>query len=450
MSHKLTRREFSAGLLAAGTAAAVQRSALGALGASERIRLGIIGVGNRGDQLVDAFTVHDDVEIAAVCDVYDPYLEFAVKKIGGQPFVTKDYRRLLDRKDIDAVIIATPDHWHALQFIDACRAGKDVYVEKPLSLVVAEGRKMVEVARQTGRITQMGVQRRSSELCRKAVELIGDGAIGQVTAARCCFVRNEWPMGIGNPPDCDPPTGLDWDMWLGPAPKRPYNPNRCLYMFRWFRDYSGGQLTNFGTHFLDVIQWAIGKDAPMSVLAAGGKYAVQDNREFPDTQEVLWEYPGGPLVTFTEYSASGGDLYGKPAHIEFRGTKGNLYIHSHSLEITPTPVRTERLPNRSVIERAADNRQERATERVIEPFTFQKRVLDSDHARNFLDGVKTRTACHCPVEVGHRSTTTTLLGNVAFARQRRLEWDPVNERFTNDPEANKLLSYEYRAPWKLD
>ena len=450
MSHKLTRREFSAGLLAAGTVAAVQRSTSGVLGANERVRLGIIGVGNRGDQLLNAFKMHDDAQITAICDVYDPYLEFCAHKIGGQPFVTKDYRRLLDRNDIDAVIIATPDHWHALQFVDACRAGKDVFVEKPLSLVVAEGRKMVEVAQETGRITQMGVQRRSSALCRKAAELVAEGAIGQVTAARCSFVRNEWPMGIGNPPDGDPPPGLDWDMFLGPAPERPYNPNRGLYMFRWFRDYSGGQLTNFGTHFLDVIQWVIGKDAPLSVMAAGGKYAVQDNREFPDTQEVLWEYPGGPLVSFSEHSASGGDLYGKPAHIEFRGTKGNLYIHFHRLEITSTPVRTMPLAARGVADRAADNRQDRSTERVIEPFEFQERVLDADHARDFLDGVKTRRPCICPVDVGHRSTVTTLLGNIAFARQKRLEWDADRERFTNDPEANKLLSYEYRAPWKLD
>jgi len=390
MSRTLTRRQFSAGLLAAGATAAVQRSTLGTLGANERVRLGIIGVGNRGDQLVDAFMTHPDAEIAAICDVYDPYIGFAVKKLGNKPFTTKDYRRLLDRKDIDAVVIATPDHWHALQFIDACRAGKDVYVEKPLSLVVAEGRKMVEVAKQTGRITQVGLHRRSSELCRRAVELIHNGAIGKVTTCRCCFVRNEWPMGIGRAPDQEPPAGLDWDMWLGPAPQRAYNPNRCLYKFRWFRDYSGGQLTNFGTHFIDVIQWAIGRNAPRNVYAVGGKYAVKDDREVPDTMEVVWEYPGGTLVTFSQYNASGGDAYAKHSHIEFRGTKGNIYLSYRQLELVPSAVRTEPLAARGPLNRKEDYKQDRATELVCKPLKLHEPIRDADHTRQFLDGVKTR------------------------------------------------------------
>src|SRR6266851_8879764 len=287
----MNRRTFTKTAAALGAFAALPASARPA-DSSERIRLGFIGVGNRGDQLLDACLVHKDAEVVALCDVYEPYLDAAQKKAGGKAKVLSDYRKLLDEKGVDAVVIATPDHWHALQFVAACRAEKDVYVEKPLSLCIAEGRRMVRAAEETKRVTQVGLHRRSAAFVQEAVQLIRDGAIGKVTVAKCYHLRNESPMGIGKPSDCDPPAGMDWDMWLGPAPKVAFNPNRCLYKFRWFSDYSGGQLTNFGTHYLDVIQWALGQESPQSVFAAGGKFAIADNRDIPDTLEVLWEYPG--------------------------------------------------------------------------------------------------------------------------------------------------------------
>ena len=180
----------------------------------------MIGLGNRGDQLLDAFLPHADAQIVALCDLYEPYVAAAQKKVGGKATLYTDYRKLLENKDIDAVVIATPDHWHALQCVAACRAGKDVYVEKPLSLTIAEGRKMVQVAAETGRITQVGLHRRSSQNLHDAIELLHAGAIGQVTVVRCFHLRNESPMGIGNPADCEPPAGFDWNMWLGPTPAR--------------------------------------------------------------------------------------------------------------------------------------------------------------------------------------------------------------------------------------
>ena len=249
------------------------------------------------------------------------------------------------------MVIATPDHWHALQCIDACHAGMDVYVEKPVSLTVAEGHKMVEVAEETGRVVQVGLQRRSSKYIQEAVQRIHEGEIGKVTVARCFDLRNEFPIGIGKPPDGDPPPDLEWDMWLGPAPKVAYNPNRCLYKFRWFWDYSGGQLTNQGTHFLDVIQWALGQDAPESVFAAGGKYAVDDNREIPDTLEVIWQYAGPTLVTFSQHNANGSALAARDWHIEFQGTKGTLGIGGKGYEIIPERVRVEELPAASPLDR---------------------------------------------------------------------------------------------------
>ncbi|MCX8107623.1 MAG: Gfo/Idh/MocA family oxidoreductase, partial [Verrucomicrobiae bacterium] len=237
---KIARRSFAKNMAVFTAAAAWGKSNV--LGANDRIRVGFIGVGNRGDQLLDAFLKQPDVEVVAVCDLSAAYCEFASRKSGSNPKKFKDYRQLLDERDIDAVVISTPDHWHALQTVHACEAGKDVYVEKPLSLCVAEGRAMANAVRHHNRVCQVGIHRRSAPFCVEAADLVRSGGIGKVVAARAFHVQNEWPRGIGNQPDSDPPADLDWDMWLGPAPWVRYNPNRTFYRFRWFRDYSGGQL----------------------------------------------------------------------------------------------------------------------------------------------------------------------------------------------------------------
>jgi predicted dehydrogenase len=449
MTTTLDRRDFATTLGAAGALAALPASAR-ALGANNRIRLGFVGVGNRGDQLLDAFLTHKDCEVVAFADVYEPYLEPANQKAGGKAKLYHDYRKLLQHDGLDAVVIATPDHWHALAFVDACKAGKDVYVEKPLSLTIGEGRRMVEAAQRAKRVTQVGLHRRSSAFIMDAVKLIRDGAIGKVTMAKSYHHRNESPMGIGNPPDGAPPAGLDWEFWLGPAPKVPYNPNRCLYKFRWFYDYSGGQLTNFGTHYLDVIQWALGQDAPKSVAVLGGKYAVQDNREIPDTMEAVWEYDGC-LATFSQINANAAPGNTRGVEMEFRGTLGTLYLHEgRGYEIVPESIRTQELPALSPIKRKENAEQGRATKQARNPETGKKGTSDTAaHARDFLDCVKSRAETHCPVETGHRSTTTTLLAKIALQRKRLLTWDAKAERVTNDEEANKLLTYAYREPWKL-
>lgn len=230
---RITRRDFTK------TAAVASASALNAsrvMGANERVRVGFVGLGNRGDQVLSAFLEHKDCDVVALCDIYQPYVEFASKKVGTNPQQFTDYRRLLEKRDVDAVVIVTPDHWHALQTVEACQAGKDVYCEKPLSLCVAEGRAMVKAARDTKRIVQCGIQRMSSTFCREAAEVIRSGGIGKVTAVRAFHVQNEWPKGIGTPPDAEPPEGFDWDKWVGPAPLKKYNKNRSFYRFRWFYD----------------------------------------------------------------------------------------------------------------------------------------------------------------------------------------------------------------------
>jgi predicted dehydrogenase len=446
---QITRRTFTkaaAGTLAALSAASVSR----VLGANERVRLGFIGVGNRGDQLLDSFLTHSDCEVAALCDVYEPYLPAAQKKAGGKAEAHHDFRKLLDRKDVDAAVIATPDHWHALHFVHACHAGKDVYCEKPLSLTIGEGRTMAEVAKKAERVTQVGLHRRSAPFIQEAVKFLRDGGIGTVTVAKAYHLRNESPMGIGSPADGNPPEGLDWEMWLGPAPKAAFNRNRCLYKFRWFWDYSGGQLTNFGTHYLDVIQWALGQDAPRGVFCTGGKFAVKDNREIPDTLEAVWEYDGA-LATFSQFNANASFGNQRGWELEFRGTKGTLLMQEGGgYVVLPEKQRTRELPALSPLYRKENAEQSRATKPAMDEVAQKNGKAETAfHARNFLDCVKSRKATNCPVEVGHRSTTATLLARIALMRKRSLTWDAQKERVTNDDGANKLLSYEYRAPWKL-
>jgi predicted dehydrogenase len=438
----MNRRHFVAA--AAFTAASYQRVP----GANERVRMGFIGLGNRGDQVLDAFLEHGDNEAVAVCDLREDYMDFAHKKSRANPTHYKDYRKLLEHKDLDAVAIATPDHWHALMCIDACNAGKDVYVEKPLSLTVVEGRKMVEAARRNKRVTQVGVHRRSSPFCREAADLIRTGGIGHVSMAAAYNIRNEYPNGIGNPPNTQPPPGVDWDLWLGPAPRVPYNRNRAFYNFRWFWHYSGGQVTNWGVHLLDMIHWAAGKEAPLSVAAMGGRFAVKDNREVPDTCEVLYEYPGGMLARFSQYSANGGQSP-RNCEVEYRGSLGTLYLLSSAYEVAPDRIGEIEIFIRTPLDRKTEREQRAQAKARIEPKAVKGSADTAFHARNFLDCVKSRATTNCDIEVGHRSTSAALIGNIALKTRASLQWDAKTERFTNHREANNYLHYEYRSPWKL-
>ncbi|MBN2508156.1 MAG: Gfo/Idh/MocA family oxidoreductase [Verrucomicrobia bacterium] len=445
-----TRRDFARTVVLAGATTAL--GAARAAGANERVRLGFIGLGNRGDQVLDAFLAQPDAQVVAVCDLYQPYLDFAAAKAGTRPRQFKDYRKLLELPDVDAVVISTPDQWHALQTIEATRAGKDVYVEKPLSLRVAEGRRMVEAVRRHQRVCQVGIHRRSLPFCRQAAEFVRRGGLGKVTVARAFHVQNEWPKGIGNPADTEPPSDVDWEAWQGPAPAKPYNKNRTFYRFRWFYDYSGGQVTNFGVHYLDFIHWALGQDAPLAVTALGGRFAgMQDNREIPDTLEVLWQYPGGTLVTFSQFNATAAPAGLPGCQVELRGTRGTLCLFGNRAEVLPDAITPNEFPARSPLTRKTDAQYRKGAKPMIEAATFgsQGEGDTTFHARNFLDCVKSRAACHCDIETGHRSTSATLLANIAHQTRALLEWDARAERFTNHPQANRLLDTAYRAPYRL-
>jgi predicted dehydrogenase len=440
---EVTRREFARG---AGLATAAGYARI--LGANDRIRMGYIGLGNRGDQVHDAFLEHGDSQTVALCDLRDDYMDFAARKSRAQPKKYGDYRKLLEDRDVDAVVIATPDHWHALMFIAACEAGKDVYVEKPLSLTVVEGRRMVEVAQRTKRVTQVGIHRRSAAFLKEAAEFVQSGGIGQVTVARSYHILNQWPAGIGNPPDGAPPNEAEWDRWLGPAPRAPYNRNRMYYNFRWFYNYSGGQLTNFGVHYMDMMRWCLGQEYPRAVTAIGGKYAVRDNREIPDTMEAVWEFDGA-LAMFAQYNANAAPGNAQDSEMELRGTKGTMYIHFDHWEVVPEKVTEMSTFARTPLDRQSERAYGPSRKPAMEPRRAQGSQDTAFHARNFLDCVRSRARCNCDVETGHRSTAATLIANIAHRTRSYLEWDGRTERFTNNEAANRFLQYEYRAPYRL-
>ncbi len=458
-----SRREFIArsSMAAAGLAFADQ--ALGAMSSpfpgkanrtkKDKIRMGFIGVGNRGTQLLHAFMENDDVEIAALCDVYEPYLMRDRSKVHpeylklggripkmGEKFDNKvkryhDYRDLIADKDIDAVCIATPDHWHAIQMIQAVEAGKDVYVEKPLSITVREGREMVKAQQRTGRVVQVGLNRRALKNYQNLEAPIQGGKIGKISAARAMRVSNMYPDGIGNFQPQKPPADFDWDMWLGPRAFRPYQYNIAPYRFRWWSDYSS-QIANWGVHFIDAIRWMLGERAPVSVSAQGSNRIIKYHGDIPDTMEVLYELPSGTIMKFMIHEASGSGV--KPlGHVELYGAKGTMGISDYGYKIIPSA------PG-----------QFQTWDRLIEPEEYAEdkstRVSStSGLIRNFLDCVRSREKPWCPVEEGHRSTTFALLANIALRTQSRIEWDADAEKITNNEEANAFLHYEYRKPWSL-
>lgn len=438
----MNRRTFASAT--AMTAASYSR----VMGANGRLQMGYIGVGNRGDQVHDAFLEHGDQVTVALCDLRAEYMEFAAKKSRATPKKYTDYRKLLDDKDVEAVAISTPDHWHALMFVDACKAGKDVYVEKPLSLTVFEGRRMVQVAEETKRVTQVGIHRRSGKFLQEAAQFCREGGLGKITLAQGFHLSNEWPNGLGGAAGAPVPEA-EWDQWLGPAPKVPYHRNRTYYNFRWFYSYSGGQLTNFGVHYMDMLRWCLGQDAPRAVTALGGRYAgIQDNREIPDTLHVSWEFDGC-MVTFTQSNANASPMAPGGPDMVVRGTKGTMLLFGNRWEVAPERVTEQLFGARTPLDRVTERSYNPSKKPAMEPRSGKGSADTAFHARNFLDCVQTRRKCHCDILTGHLSTAATLIGNIALKTRSYLEWDAKAEKFTNNTAANKLLHYAYRAPYKL-
>jgi predicted dehydrogenase len=424
--------------------------------ASDQVRVGVIGCGGMGMNNLMNFRKQPDVQIVAVCDVFAPHRERALVAAGGKAEAYEDFRRVLDRKDVDAVVVATPDHWHAWMTVNACAAGKDVFVEKPVAHSIREGRLMVESARKHRRVVQVDLQQRSGAHFQRAAKAVREGVIGKVLFAQCWNHNySPDPSGMGHPENTDVPEGLNWDLWLGPAPAVPYN--RARRNFRVFWDYAGGELTNWCVHLLDIVHMALGVDEPLSVTSSGGKWYFQDCRECADTQEVVWEYPGNVLV---RYSTLAHNSFGPNGHsgaksfgsygTMLQGTKGTLFVDRAGYEITPQ-MRMNREKFSQTDREAYDDlvgsglyfTNEGVAERGV---TSMQHV---PHIRNFLECIKSRNLPVSDVETGHKSTAPCLMGNIALRTGTKLVWDAKTEKFTNSSEANQMLTRAYRAPWSL-
>jgi predicted dehydrogenase len=422
------------------------------------IRMGFIGVGNRGSQLLTMFRSNKDVEVAAMCDVYAPYRERDRSKVAqryidsgkipkmgedlGKYTQYEDFRKLLEQKDIDAVCIATPDHWHAIQAIQAMDAGKDVYCEKPLTIALNEGRAMVNAQKRTGQVCGVGLNRRGATIYQQLEKEVKNDLIGKVTSARAVRISNMYPDGIGRLGPEAPPKDFNWDMWLGPRAKRDYQYNIAPYYFRWWKEYSS-QMGNWGVHYMDVIRWMIGENAPKAITAHGGKYLVKDDRNIPDTMEVIFEFESGVMINFSIHEASGGGGI-QGGEVELSGAKGNLVANQNGYTVTPARSGQFQDWNKLI---------EPKEVKLNEGRKFGDLGISENSTgnliRNFLDCVKSREEPWCPLEEGHRSTSFAHLANIALEVGGRIEWDAEKERITNNEKANELLHYEYRKPWSL-
>lgn len=436
--HAATRRGFLSTL----TAASYGRVP----GANDRVRVGVIGYGLIGAFHVGTFKKQPDVEMAAVCDVYKPRLEAGLAACGPQARGYADFRKMLEDKSIDAVIVATPDHWHALMTVLACAAAKDVYVEKPMTLFIREGRWMVNAARRYRRIVQVGTQGRSAAHIPEVASLFQAGHIGKVHSIRIGAFRNIMP-GFGSPADCGPPPGLDYDMWLGPAPRRPYNPHRALYHFRWFWDYSGGQMTNLGAHDLDFVYLLMGVKGPSSAYSTGGRWALtDDNGETPDTQDALLQYPGFS-VAISVREASAGRRHGAGA--EFCGARGSMMVGRGGYQVYAD---TRTAPEKQIPPWSNPPGHPRPADIQPRPWTEARKAgretepMDL-HVRNFLDCVKSRRRPNADVEDGHLVSIACHLANISLRLGRAVRWDPAREEIPGDREAAAWAARPYRKPW---
>lgn len=418
----MTRRDW----IITSAAAAIHNGQLRA--ANERINMGFIGVGGMGMNRLRGFLKHTDVNPVAICDLDPTHVQQAVAEVdksrSTKPDTFNDYRKLLARKDIDAVCIATPDHWHALPAIQACEAGKDVFVEKPLSYSIGEGRAMVEAARKHQRVTQMGNHIHNDlPNYRRVVEAIQSGVVGKVT--RVTVWKTSENKGIGAPADGKPPAGFDYDFWLGPAPSRAYNENRSHFKYRYFWDYSGGMFIDFWCHITDVVYWALGLKAPLAVAATGRRVLTDDNAETPNFLEVQYEYPGLDMVwTLNPQGPPGFENWGIGA--AFQGTEGTLFANYGEYKVF------------------------RKGKEVTDFTRPTPTIPDSPgHLREFLDSIKSRKPTTCNVEYGHQLTKGGLLGNIALRTGSRIRWDDAAEKITNDKQAQKFVSRKYRKTWKM-
>jgi len=432
---EFVRRTATAGAVTAAVPYLVPRSALGQAdkpGPNDRIHLGLIGCGGMGRGNLNNCARHDDVVVIGACDVWKSRREAVANQYKQSCKPYADYRELLAQKDLDAVIIATPPHWHALPAIDACRAGKDIYVQKPMTVHLGESLALKNAVKRHKIISQVGTQIHAGENYRRVVELVRSGNLGKISVVRTFNVMNQGPGGVGHNPNTTPPEGLDWDFWIGPAPMQPFNAilaansyNHCSWMI------TGGWTPGMAPHIIDLPVWALELDYPTNVSCSGGRYCIQDDGDAYDTQEILWQYPDMTMTWMSTIANSyGWDLgSGRPARrlgIYFHGVNGTMYCNYGMHQVVPEGDRMEGMET---------------PEKSIPP--------SPGHEREWLDCIKTRRQPSCSVSYHSKVDVPIVLGNLSYKLGRSIRFDPQTEQIVGDAEAAKAAVPEYRDPWKF-
>jgi len=435
---QLSRREFMQATAATAVAVPliVPATALGRGGRpapSDRISLGIIGVNGMGQSNLENCSQYPDVVVTAVCDVYSKRREDVLAKHKDTARGHNDYRELLARKDVDAVIIATPPHWHALMAIHAVEAGKDIYLQKPMTLYPDETLAVRNAVNRHRRISQIGTQIHAGSNYRRVVEYVRSGKLGPVSVVRTFNVMNQGPEGIGHAPKEDPPQGLDWELWLGPGPRRPFNALlfRDSYHHPSFWAYSGGWTPGMAPHIIDLPVWALDLGVPLETSCSGGRFVIKDDGDSPDTQEVIWRYPNMTMTWMMSLCNSFAFDFGRgePARrlgIYFHAVNGTLFADYNKYEIVPEgKYLTDKTPPPESI------------------------TPSPGHEREWLDCIKSRQQPSCNVNYHYKVDLAITLANLSYRLGRSVRFDPATEKIVGDGQATKMARPAYRKPWKF-
>lgn len=407
------------------------------LGANERFKIAVMGVNSRGNALANNFARQENCEIVGICDVDSRAMEKTIGQVaevqGSRPKPYGDFRKALEEKSIDIMVIATPDHWHAPAAILANKAGKHVYLEKPCSHTPAEGEIAVAVSKKYNRLIQMGNQRRSWPNVQAAIKDIKDGVIGRAYFAKGWYTNNRGSIGIGK--EAAVPEWLNYDLWQGPAPRRAFKDNLIHYNWHWFWHWGTGEALNNGTHMIDIMRWGLGVEYPNRVTSSGGRYCFQDDWETPDTQIITLEFDNNTLIEWEGRSCNGRVVEGNGVGAIFYGEKGSLMINGNSYIIYDLNNKiVKQVDNETIID--ARNK--------MNP----SQALDALHIQNLFDGISKGTALNADILSGHKSTLMCQLGNIAIRTGKTLNIDSSNGHILNDAESMKLWTREYEPGWE--
>ena len=408
------------------------------VGANERINLSFMGVNSRGFALAQNFAKLKDSHVIHICDVDSSAIEKCVSNIeeitGERPKGFGDFRKSMESKDVDVLVIAAPDHWHAPAALLALKAGKHVYVEKPCSHSPREGELLVEAALKYNKVVQMGNQRRSWPNIVQGIAELKSGAIGRAYFGKGWYFNNRESIGIGK--EVAVPEWLDWDLWQGPAPRKTFKDNYVHYNWHWFWHWGTGEALNNGTHMVDLLRWGLDVDYPIRVSSNGGRYRYHDDWETPDTQVISLDFPGNVSMTWEGLSCNGKKNMGSPAGAMFYGEKGSLFIDGNSYTIYDLKG--------NVVKEIKDERKVDSQNKMN-----PSEQLDAHHFNNFFAAIKGEQKLNSDIDSGHKSTLLVQLGNIAQRVSRSLDIDPANGHILNDKDANKLWSRNYEKGWEM-